>query len=148
MSKYYIVYSHQISLQPNTAHEIHDVQCADAAANLGYPTVLVYPDSQPTNFKLFNFLLPFQPQPPSQELIEFYDIQSNLKTAPLLLPQQLPFKNKFTHPSTIICKYYFPLHIFPKTKVLHTRDWNCAKAAVLNKIPTIYESHYFQKKTL
>ncbi|BAU63137.1 putative glycosyl transferase, group 1 [Stanieria sp. NIES-3757] len=149
MSKYYIIYSHQISLQPNTAHEIHDVQCADAAANLGYPTVLVYPNQQQHNFNLFNFLFPFRPQIPSKEIVEFYDIQSNLETAPLPLPGQfLPLPDKLTHPSTIICKYYFPLHIFSKTKVLHTRDWNCAKAAVQNKIPTIYESHYFQSKPL
>jgi glycosyltransferase involved in cell wall biosynthesis len=149
MSKYYIVYSNKISLKPNTAHEIHDVQCADAAANLGYSTVLVYPDRQQKKFNLFNFILPFRPQKPAQKIVDFYDIQSELKIASLPLPLEIiPQTNKFTNSSTIICKYYFPFHIFPKTKVLHTRDWNCAKAAVKNKIPTIYESHYFQKKPL
>jgi len=31
-------------MQPDTAHEIHDVLCASASASLGYSTVLAYPD--------------------------------------------------------------------------------------------------------
>lgn len=143
---YYLFFSNQLSFQPDTAHEIHDVLCANAAANLGYNTVLAYPDSQLGKYNPIAWISPFHPRKPNQEFIEFYDTDPQLQVAPLLLPWISDrHKGKLTNPSTIICKYYLPIHLLSKVKLVHTRNWNFAKAAVKNRIPVIYETHYFQK---
>jgi glycosyltransferase involved in cell wall biosynthesis len=146
MSKHYIVYSNKLSFKPGTAHEIHDVLCADAAANLGYSSVLVYPDPSQSFVNPLELLTPFRPRKPDSKFVEFYNVQDRLKVAPLPKPWPIDrFGGKWTNSSTVICKYYFPFHILPSTQAIHTRDWNFVKAAVKNKVPTIYERHYFQK---
>jgi glycosyltransferase involved in cell wall biosynthesis len=143
---YYLFFSNQLSFQPDTAHEIHDVLCANAAANLGYETVLAYPDFQIGKYNPLAWISPFYPRKPSQEFIEFYDADPQLQVAPLPLPWISDrHKGKLTNSSTIICKYYLPIHLLSRVKVIHTRNWNFAKAAVKNRIPVIYETHYFQK---
>ncbi len=141
----YIFYTGELSMQPDTAHEIHDVLCANAAANLGYASILVYADKKSNRSNILSLLYPYQPQQPNREFIEFYDVEEKLKIAPLPMPWPIDkIGGKFTNSSTVVSKYYFPIHILPTTKIVHTRDWNFAKAAVKNKIPTIYERHYFQ----
>lgn len=141
----YIFYTGELSLQPDTAHEIHDVLCANAAANLGYSSVLAYPDKKNHSVNLLSLINPYQPRKPDREFIEFYDVQEKLKIAPLPMPWPIDkIGGKFTNSSTVVSKYYLPVHILPNTKIIHTRDWNFVKAAVKNKIPTIYERHYFQ----
>ena len=76
----------------------------------------------------------------------FYNVQDKLKIATLPIP--LKFKNldnKLQIFSRLIYQYYLPFHVFPKTRIIHTRDWNCVKAAVRDRIPVIYEKNYFQK---
>ncbi len=142
----YIFFSRELSQQPDTAHEIHDVLCANAAANLGYSSVLAYPDRKGYVNPL-RLISPFHPQQPDNKFVEFYEVQEKLKVAPLpmfWLTDRVG--GKWTSSSTLVTKYYLPIHILPYTKIVHTRDWNFVKAAIKNKIPTIYERHHFQKQ--
>ncbi len=146
MKKHYLFFSNHLSLKPDTAHEIHDVLCANAAANLGYSSVLTYPDQALGKFNPIAWATPFKLQKPDQRFTEFYDTQDYLKIAPLPMPWLSDrSSSKFTNSSTIVCKYYLPVHISPKTKLVHTRNWNFAKAAVKHEIPVIFESHYYQE---
>ncbi|BAY26889.1 group 1 glycosyl transferase [Calothrix sp. NIES-2100] len=141
----YIFYTAELSLKPDTAHEIHDVLCANAAANLGYSSVLVYPDRGNRFVNPLSLLSPYQPRRPNAEFIEFYDVEQKLKVAPLPMPWPIDqVGGKYTNSSTVVTKYYLPFHLLPHTKTVHTRDWNFAKAAVKNQIFTIYERHYYQ----
>ena len=144
--KYYIVYSRKISQQPNSAHEIHDVQCANAAANLGYPAVLVYPNDGNISLNPWEWIMPFQPKKPDHNFVEFYNTQEKLQVAQLPIPWLIPrIKQRWANASSLVNKYYLPIHIFPYTKAVHTRDWNCVKTSIKYGIPTIYEKHYYQK---
>ncbi|HEY9641244.1 MAG TPA: hypothetical protein V6C57_12225, partial [Coleofasciculaceae cyanobacterium] len=135
-NRYYTFFAKQFSLQPDSAHEIHDVLCANAAANLGYATVLTYPDKQQGAFNPFTWMAPFRPQPSESSFTEFYGVEEKLRVAPLPLPWLIkPTGGKWTNMSTLVCKYYLPVHIRPVTQIVHTRDWNFAKAAVQFKIP-------------
>ena len=146
MKKHYLFFSNHLSLKPDTAHEIHDVLCANAAANIGYSAVLTYPDQTSGRYNPIAWIAPFKLQKPDRTFTEFYDTQEHLKIAPLPLPWLSDrTSGKFTNSSTIVCKYYLPIHILSKTKLVHTRNWNFAKAAIKNEIPVIYESHYYQE---
>jgi glycosyltransferase involved in cell wall biosynthesis len=142
----YIFFSRELSLQPDTAHEIHDVLCANAAANLGYSSVLAYPDRK-NYINPLKLIFPFHPKQPDSKFVEFYGVQEKLKVAALpMLWFTDKVGGKFTSSSTLVTKYYLPIHILPCAKIVHTRDWNFVKAAIKNKIPTIYERHYFQEQ--
>lgn len=146
MKNKYIFFSRTISLKPDTAHEIHDVLCANAAANMGYSSVLLYPDSQRGCWNPQGLFSPLHLIQPDQKFVEFYGVQDKLQLA--ILPMPWPIDcvgGKFTSASTVLTRYYLPIHLLPHTKIVHTRDWNFAKAAVKNQIPTIYERHYFQE---
>lgn len=144
MSKNYIFFTRSILPLPE-AHIIHDVNTANAAANLGYPSILVYLQQREKSLNPIDWFYPFRPQKPSKELIRFYNIQDKLKVIPLSLPWPIREKSrKWTHPSTYICRYYFPIHIFPQTKILHTLDWNLVKTAIKSGIPVIYEREHDQ----
>jgi glycosyltransferase involved in cell wall biosynthesis len=143
----YIFFSRSLSLQPDTAHEIHDVSCANAAANLGYSSVLVFPEGNERNQNIINLLSPFSCQKPDNKFKEFYDVQEKLDIFSLAMPFPIgKIAKKWVNDSTVASKYYLPFILLPHTKIVHTRDWYFAKAAVKNKIPIIYERHYFQDK--
>ncbi|MEQ9233295.1 glycosyltransferase [Coleofasciculus sp. E2-BRE-01] len=146
MKKYYIYFSRKLSLEPGTAHEIHDVLCANAAANLGYSTVLIYPYESSSDSNLLNLISPFNPRPPSKEFKEFYNTQDKLQVALLPKPWFIDKGGKLTSFNTLLSKYYFPIHIRPHTQIVHTRDWNFVKTAVKQGVPTVYERHYYQDK--
>jgi glycosyltransferase involved in cell wall biosynthesis len=147
MEKYYIVYSAGLIMKPDSAHEIHDVLCANSVANLNYPTAIVYPDAQRQSINPMAWLSPFSPQSPSQEFAEFFNTDERLKTVPLPIPAFLKlFNDRLLKPYHVIYKYYLPFHVFPVTEIIHTRDWNCVEAAIKAQIPVIYERHYFQDK--
>lgn len=146
MKKHYLFFSNHLSLKPDTAHEIHDVLCANAAANLGYSAVLTYPDQTLGRYNPIAWMAPFKLQKPDRAFAEFYDTQEHLNIAPLPMPWLSDrTSGKLTNSSTIVCKYYLPIHILPTIKLVHTRNWNFAKAAIKNKIPVIYEAHYYQE---
>ena len=142
MSRHYIFFTRETLPQPE-AHIVHDVNTANAAANLGYDSILVYLNQRDKSLNPWDWFNVFKPQKPSTELIKYYSIQDNLKVIPLAIPHPISAKgNKWTHISTIVCKYYFPLHIFPHTKILHTLDWNLVKVAIKSGIPVIYEREH------
>jgi glycosyltransferase involved in cell wall biosynthesis len=141
----YLFYTGELSLKPDTAHEIHDVLCANAAANLGYSSVLAYHDKNVSPLNLSWLFNPFKPQQPNSKFVDFYNSQEHLRVAPLPMPYPIDrVQGKLTNSSTIATKYYLPFHLRRHIKTVHTRDWNFAKAAVKNQIPVIFEKHHFQ----
>ncbi|MDJ0798533.1 MAG: glycosyltransferase family 4 protein [Calothrix sp. MO_167.B12] len=146
LQKNYIFFVMDELPQP-AAHLVQSSNAANAAANLGYATVLVYPYQGLTTLSPFNLIRPFQPRKPSPKIVQFYNLQDKLKVAPIPIPFPINhIKSKFTHPNTIACKYYLPFHILPTTKLVHSRDWNFIKAAIKNGIPAIYEHHHHENK--
>lgn len=148
MSKHYIFFTRKVLPQPNVASLVQVVHSANAAANLGYSTVLAYMRKETGVFNPIEFFSPFHPQKPEPELIKQYNIQEKLKVSPLPMPWPVNAKwgGKWTNSSTIVSKYYFPIHILPQTKIVHTREWNFAKAAIKHRVPVIYEQHHHDDK--
>ncbi|MEC4982598.1 MAG: glycosyltransferase, partial [Oscillatoria sp. PMC 1076.18] len=145
-SKYYIFYIGDVLPQPK-AHLSQVSHSANAAANLGYPVVLVSLEKDGSLLNLQNLITPFRPRKPDPKLLEFYHLQSHLKVAPLPMPYPIDrIHSKLTDSNTLACKYYLPIHLKPKTQIVHSRDWNFIKAAVKNQIPAIYECHHYQNK--
>jgi glycosyltransferase involved in cell wall biosynthesis len=146
MTKHYIFFTRNVLPQPQ-AHLVQVAHTANAAANLGYPAVLVYLQKGLKALNPIDLIFPFRPRKPDEELAKFYNIQDKLKVAPLPMPWPIDFvNNKLANSSTLATKYYFPLHILPKTKIVHTRDWNFVKAAIAQGIPAIYEHHHHEEK--
>lgn len=146
MVKYYVFYTRH-SLPQLGAHLVQIIQLANAAANLGYPTVLVYPQQRLGASNPLKLINPFQPRQPDQSLTKFYSLQEKLKVVTLPMPWPIgQIKSKWANPSTIGCKYYLPIHIRPVAKIVHSRDWNFVKAAVQKGIPAIYERDHYEKK--
>lgn len=148
MPKHYLFFTQKVLPQPNVASLVQVVHSANAAANLGYSTVLAYMRGENGAFNPLEFIQPFQPQKPDSQLVRQYNIQDKLKVAPLPMPWPInaPWGGKWTHPSTVVSKYYFPIHIRPQTQIVHTRDWNFAKAAIAHQVPVIYEQHHYDDK--
>jgi len=144
MTKHYVFFTRNSLPQPR-ADLVQVANCANAAANLGYSTVLTY--LAPLGGSLSNLLSPFRPQPPAPSLKEFYNIQDQLQVAALPLPRLFTQSgSKWTHPSTLISKYYVPLHLRWQTRLVHSRDWNFVKAAVQSGVAAIYEHHHHEQK--
>ncbi|MBD1884327.1 glycosyltransferase family 4 protein [Microcoleus vaginatus] len=147
MSKYYVFFTRNILPQPNIASLVQVAHSANAAANLGYPAVLVYLRKGWSALNPVDLLFPFQPTKPDDKLAKIYNIQDQLKVADLPMPWPIDlWDSKWTSSSTIVSKYYLPIHLLKSTKIVHTRDWNFVKAAVKNGIPAIYEQHHHEDK--
>jgi len=146
MTKHYIFFTRNVLPQPQ-AHLVQVAHSANAAANLGYPAVLVYLHQKSNFANIGELFYPFHPQPPQEDLAKFYNLQDKLKVAALPTPWPIDqVGGKLTHISTVISKYYFPFHISPQTKIVHTRDWNFVKTAIKHSIPVIYEHHHHEDK--
>ncbi|MBW4660511.1 MAG: glycosyltransferase family 4 protein [Drouetiella hepatica Uher 2000/2452] len=146
MLKHYIFFTRNTLPQPR-ADLVQVANCANAAANLGYSSVLTYLKQQPNWLNLGDWVEPFKPQFPEENLSSFYNLQDKLKVAALPIPWTLarsPLKG--FDPSTIASKYYLPLYMRSRTQIVHTRDWNFVKAAIQNSIPVIYEHHHHESK--
>ncbi|YAF95944.1 MAG: glycosyltransferase [Nodularia sp. CChRGM 3473] len=144
--KHYIFFVQEELPKPE-AHLVQSTNAANGAANLGYSTVLVYPDKKLNYINPANLYRPFQPRKISEELVKYYNLQDKLKVAPLPMPWPIDrFQSKLTNSNTIFAKYYFPFHIFPTTKLVHSRNWNLVKAAIKNGVPAIYEHHHHEDK--
>lgn len=142
--KQYVFFTRNSLPQPR-ADLVQVVSCANAAANLGYPTVLTYL-AQP-GASANSLLKPFRPQNPEPALKSFYNIQPRLQVAALPVPRLFARAScKWTHPSTLISKYYFPFHLRQQTQIVHSRDWNFVKAAVRSGVAAIYEHHHHEQK--
>ncbi len=147
MSKYYVFFTRNILPQPNVASLVQVAHSANAAANLGLPAVLVYLRKGWNAFNPVDWFYPFQPRKPDEKLTKIYNIQDKLKIADLPMPCPIDlFGSKWTSSSTIVSKYYLPIHLRKSTKIVHTRDWNFVKAAIKNGIPAIYEQHHHESK--
>ncbi|MEM9215035.1 MAG: glycosyltransferase [Cyanobacteria bacterium P01_F01_bin.150] len=147
--KYYVFFIAESLPQP-MAHLVQVVQCANAAANLGYPTLLVYVKQGKAAQNPIDWVYPFRPQPPSAEIASYYHIDNNnLKVLSLALPWpigRIQPQRAWSTPSSWLCKYYLPLHLMQHTQLVHTRNWNFAQAAIRLGIPTIYEQHHLEEK--
>ncbi|MEG4066199.1 glycosyltransferase family 4 protein [Microcoleus sp. Pol11C2] len=147
MSKYYVFFTRNVLPQPNVASLVQVAHSANAAANLGYPAVLVYLRKGWSALNPVDLLFPFQPRKPDDKLAKIYNIQDQLKVADLPMPWPIDLlDSKWTSSSTIVSKYYLPIHLVKSTKIVHTRDWNFVKAAIKNGIPAIYEQHHHENK--
>ncbi|NET59245.1 MAG: glycosyltransferase family 4 protein [Symploca sp. SIO2E6] len=146
MTKHYIFFTRHALTQPQ-AHLVQVSNSANAAANLGYSTVLCFLEQGWRSFNPVSWIHPFHPRKPEAKLSKLYNLQEKLKVAPLPMPSSIEgINSKWTNSSSIVCKYYFPFHILPHTKIVHTRDWNFVKAAIKYGIPAIYEHHHQDKK--
>lgn len=143
MNKHYLFFTRNTLPQPR-ADLVQVANCANAAANLGYSTVLTYLDQQACPLR---WLKPFDPHAPEPSFKQFYHLQDRLKVAGLPMPEFLNrVSSKWAHPSTVVSKYYFPMHMRATTQIVHTRDWNFVKAAVRSGVPAIYEHHHHENK--
>lgn len=146
MTKHYIFFARSELPKPE-AHLVQVTNAANGAANLGYSTVLCYLQNRLEAINPVNLISPFRPRKPEEKLAKFYNLQDKLKVSPLPMPWPVErVKSKWTSASTVVCKYYFPVHIRPSTKIVHTRDWNFVKAAIQHGVPAIYEHHHHDSK--
>ncbi|NJK65596.1 MAG: glycosyltransferase family 4 protein [Microcoleus sp. CSU_2_2] len=147
MSKYYVFFTRNVLPKPNVASLVQVAHSANAAANLGLPAVLVYLGKGWNALNPVDLIRPFQPRKPDEKLAKIYNLQDQLKVAALPMPWPIDlFDSKWTSSSTIVSKYYLPIHLLKSTQIVHTRDWNFVKAAIKNGIPAIYEQHHHESK--
>lgn len=138
---HYFYYSNS-DFTEHAAYLSHHANSANAMASLGYSAVLGYHQKLPATH-LVRLLYPCILQKPDQRLSERYTLGDKLKIIKLPIPW--PFgeiSRKITNKSTLICKYYLPVFLRPSVEVVHSRNWNFIKAAVKNKVPSIYEHHH------
>ena len=135
-NKYYIFFRRELPLKPcaDIAHYIHDVQCANAALNLGHKAVMVYCNESSKLNKVFKFVFPFQLKKAGKQFQDFYGASRELDMV------AIPSKNPL-----LLTKYYFPFHVAPRAKLVHTQDFLIAETAARCKVPVVYEQHYLQK---
>jgi glycosyltransferase involved in cell wall biosynthesis len=146
VKQHYVFFINEELPQPE-AHLVQSTNAANAAANLGYSTVLVYPEKGLKAFNPINLAHPFQPKQTPAALVNYYNLHDKLKVAPLPMPWPIDYlPSKFTDSNTIATKYYLPFHILPTTKLVHSRNWNFVKAAIKNGVPAIYEHHHHEEK--
>jgi glycosyltransferase involved in cell wall biosynthesis len=146
MTQHYVFFARDTLPQP-AAHLVQVTHSANAAANLGYSAVLCYLNKGLNALNPIDLINPHRLRKPTQQFIEFYNVQDKLRVLPLSMPWPVDqLKSTWTNSSTIACKYYFPIHIFPKTKLVHSRDWNFVKAAIKNGVPAIYEHQHHDSK--
>ncbi|KOP24060.1 glycosyl transferase family 1 [Hapalosiphon sp. MRB220] len=144
--KYYVFFLLDEIPKPG-ASLVQSTNAANAAANLGYSTILAYPSKGLSALNPLNLFRPFQPRKASTELITYYNLQDKLKIAPLPMPWPIDYiKGKFTNSNTIATKYYLPFHILAQTKLVHAWNWNFIKTAIKHGVPAIYEHHHHEDK--
>ena len=145
MPRRYLFFIRDTLPQP-AAHLIQTVQCANAAANLGYSTQLAYVDRGATAWQPWRWVNP-QSQSVTEEFARFFNIQTQLELLPLAMPWPIDrVKHRLTNASTVACKYYWPIHLAAHTALVHTRDWNFTKAALNCGVPVVFECHHHTEK--
>jgi glycosyltransferase involved in cell wall biosynthesis len=146
MKKNYVFFVRDVLPKP-AAYVVQMVNLANAAANLGYSTVLVSLKKGLNATNPIEWLSPFHPTEPNDRLSRFYNLQNTLKFVDLPMPWPIDsIRSKWTSSSTIVCKYYFPRYILPHTQLVHSRDWNFVKTAIQHGIPAIYERDHCENK--
>lgn len=146
MQQYYTFFVRDTLPKP-AAYIVQMVNLANAAANLGYATLLVYLKKGFAAGNPLQWISPFHPQSPNPQLAQFYKLQPHLKVVELPIPWPLDaLQTRWTNSSTIVCKYYSPVHILPRTKLVHSRDWNFVTTAIQHGIPAIYERDHYETR--
>ena len=143
MKKYYIFFRKSLPLEPcrDIAHYIHDVQCANAGAGLGYDTVMVYCGEDSPPFHFLKYFFPFRLEKADKRFRDFYGASDKLDFVKLVFPL-FTRRSKPLHEPAMLIKYYIPFHIAPRAFLIHTQDFLMVEAAVRAKVPVIYEQHY------
>jgi glycosyltransferase involved in cell wall biosynthesis len=143
--KYYIYFTNASIPKEDAAHLIHDVNSANAAANLGYNAALVCIDKSINAYNPVNWVDPFRPKAASKIVQSFYNVGNRLKIIKLPMPWPIDSgKIKFANSQTITSKYYFPFHILKRASVVHTMDFLIATEAIKKGIPVIFEREHFE----
>ncbi|HSM83648.1 MAG TPA: glycosyltransferase [Nodosilinea sp.] len=149
MPPHYLFFIRDTLPQP-AAHLIQTVQCANAAASLGYPAQLAFVDRGGRAWQPWRWVQP-RPQPVDGEFARFFNLPAGAQNGLELLPLAMPWpidrvRHRLTNASTVACKYYWPLHLAARTALVHTRDWNFAKAALKQGVPVVFECHHHPEK--
>ena len=148
MAKYFVFFLHDFLPKANVPASVLIINCANAAANLGYPAVMVYFRKGLEVFNPISWIYPFHPRKPHKDLIGFYSIQEKLREVALPMPLAVDrcFLGRIS-PALLTSRYYFPIHILPHTKLLCTRHWEFVKIAVNLGVPVIFEyDHWIEKQ--
>ena len=128
------------------AHYIHDAQCANAAAELGYNALLVFVETgSRVKSPLSLFILP-KPAPPSQKFKGFYRVGDRVRV--LEFPISWPLDSvsiKGLSGEALSIAWYLNLFVKRGASLVHTQDLLLAEIAVKAGIPVVYEQHYFGK---
>src|SRR6476469_907876 len=97
MNKHYIFFTRNVLHQPQ-AHLVQVAHTANAAANLGYSTVLAYLEKGLAALNPAALIRPFRPRKPDSTLAKFYNIGDKLKVAPLPIPWPIDYwRSKLTN---------------------------------------------------
>ena len=86
MSKHYIFFTRRALPLPNVASQVQVAHSANAAANLGYSTVLVYIYQGQEAINPIQWLRPFHPEKPGENMVKAYNIQDKLKVVKFKAP--------------------------------------------------------------
>jgi glycosyltransferase involved in cell wall biosynthesis len=143
--KYYIYFTNASIPKEDAASLIHDVNSANAAANLGYNAALVCIDRSINAYNPVKWIFPFNPKKPSLRILNFYNVSNRLKIVKLPMPWLVDSgKIKFANSQIVASKYYFPFHILKKAAIVHTMDFLIASEAIKKGVPVIFEREHFE----
>lgn len=140
MEKHIIFYLHSTLPKKKMASAVQVVNWANASANIGHSSVLVYLKSNLQSFNIFRWIAPFNVEKAPSELENFYKINEKMQVL------TLPFFSNLVNTTGIIQKYFLPVHIFPKTKLFYSHDWNFIDKAVRCGVPSVFEWDFPVKK--
>ncbi|NES02125.1 MAG: glycosyltransferase [Okeania sp. SIO2F4] len=147
MSKHYIFFTRRALPLPNIASQVQVAHSPNAAANLGYSTVLACISQGQDASNPVKWLRPFQPKKAEPKLVRAYNIQDKSKVVKLPIPWPIDtWGGKWTSVSTVVSKYYFRFHILAHAKIVHTRDGNFVEVAIKHGVPVIYEQHHHKDR--
>ena len=86
MSKHYIFFTRRALPLPNVASQVQVAHSANAAANLGYSTVLVYIYQGQEAINPIQWLRPFHPEKPGENMVKAYNLASGTPIVATKIP--------------------------------------------------------------
>ena len=129
------------------ASAVQIVNSANAAANIGYPSILVYLEKAAGSLNPLKWIQPFHLKSPDKSLMSYYSVGRKLKTVTLPIPWPIDYiGKKWISSAGLVKRYFLPKYIFPRAKLFYSRDWNFVKEAVKNSIPSVFEWDFPVKK--
>ncbi|MBD3295830.1 MAG: glycosyltransferase [Candidatus Omnitrophica bacterium] len=128
------------------AHYIHDAQCANAAAELGYDALLVFMDDREPSGELLDLFRYPQANRPKEKFKGFYRVGDKLRLLKLPVPRIMRNIRIKGFGADILSFIWFFYRFLRKDACLaHTQDLLLAEIAVGAGVPVVYEQHYFGK---